>query len=155
MSVQRDRASGADHALRQVRGSADRHDACRPGVGRGDVAQSRPRLRADRRLHRLPGPLVVERCPGARPGEPATIAAEARRGAIRRPASLAAWALIWRATVADRPALAGLMFVIAVVLVSVAAPVFSPYDPTVPVSGSRLAPPFTPGHGRRAHRRRR
>ncbi len=89
---------------------------------------------------------MVERCPGARPGEPATIAAEARRGAIRRPASLAAWALIWRATVADRPALAGLMFVIAVVLVSVAAPVFSPYDPTVPVSGSRLAPPFTPGH---------
>src|SRR5205807_1156338 len=25
-------------------------------------------------------------------------------------------------------------------------PLFSPYDPTIPVNGSRLAPPFTPGH---------
>jgi peptide/nickel transport system permease protein len=56
------------------------------------------------------------------------------------------WAHIWRAIVADRPALAGLVFIIVVVLVSITAPLFSPYDPTAPVNGSRLAPLFTPGH---------
>ncbi|HYM68081.1 MAG TPA: ABC transporter permease [bacterium] len=56
------------------------------------------------------------------------------------------WKLICRAVVADRPALAGLVFIAAVVFVSVAVPLFSPYDPTAPVDGPRLAPPLTPGH---------
>lgn len=71
-----------------------------------------------------------------RPGERATIGTAPR----------SAWALIWRAIAVDRPALAGLAFIGAVVLVSVTAPLFSPYDPTAPVNGSRLAPPLTPGH---------
>src|SRR5579872_6667000 len=56
------------------------------------------------------------------------------------------WNLIRRAIVADRPALAGLCFIAAVVVVSAAIPLFSPYDPTAPVDGPRLAPPLTPGH---------
>ncbi len=53
---------------------------------------------------------------------------------------------MWRAIAADRPALAGLVFIAAIVLTSAAAPVLSPYDPTVPVDAPRLAPPLTPGH---------
>jgi ABC-type dipeptide/oligopeptide/nickel transport system permease subunit len=56
------------------------------------------------------------------------------------------WNLIRRAVIADRPALAGLLFIAAIVLVSVTIPFISPYDPTAPVDGPRLAPPLTPGH---------
>jgi peptide/nickel transport system permease protein len=57
-----------------------------------------------------------------------------------------AWRHTWTAIVADRPALVGLIFIAAVVLVSAGAPLWSPYDPTVSVDGPRLAPPFTAGH---------
>jgi ABC-type dipeptide/oligopeptide/nickel transport system permease subunit len=73
-------------------------------------------------------------------------AAPAARGVYGGTAPRSSWALIWRAVVADRPALAGLLFIALVVLVSVTAPLFSPYDPTAPVDGSRLSPPLTPGH---------
>lgn len=72
--------------------------------------------------------------------------APALRAAYAGVAPLSSWALIWRALVADRPALAGLLFIALVVVVSVTAPLFSPYDPTAPVEGERLSPPLTPGH---------
>jgi peptide/nickel transport system permease protein len=73
-------------------------------------------------------------------------AGPARRAVYAGAAAPSSWTLIWRAVAADRPALAGLVFLGLVVVVSVTAPVFSPYDPTAPVEGTRLSPPFTPRH---------
>jgi ABC-type dipeptide/oligopeptide/nickel transport system permease subunit len=56
------------------------------------------------------------------------------------------WSLFSRALAADRPALAGLLFIAAIALMSLGIPFWSPYDPTAPVDVPRLSPPLTPGH---------
>jgi len=55
-------------------------------------------------------------------------------------------ASLWRAFASDRAALFGAVVIGLTLLVSLTVPLFSPYDPTVPVPGIRLAPPLTPGH---------
>jgi len=56
------------------------------------------------------------------------------------------WTLFSRALAADRPALAGLIFIAALGLLSLGIPLWSSYDPTAPVDVPRLSPPLTPGH---------
>jgi len=65
---------------------------------------------------------------------------------LRKPKYSSQWDLFGRAIAADRPALAGLVFIALIILVSLTIPIFSPYDPTAPVDAPRLAPPMTPGH---------
>jgi peptide/nickel transport system permease protein len=56
------------------------------------------------------------------------------------------WATFWTAFSADRLAVVGLAIIGITIVVSLTVPFFSPYDPTVPIPGIRLAPPLTPGH---------
>ena len=57
------------------------------------------------------------------------------------------WRLAWAAVAKDYLAVAGLVLFGLTVLVSVFAPLISPYDPTVASeSAGRLAPPLTQGH---------
>jgi peptide/nickel transport system permease protein len=53
---------------------------------------------------------------------------------------------LWRAFITDRAALFGAAVIGLTVFVSLTVPLYSPYDPTVPIPGIRLAPPLTPGH---------
>jgi peptide/nickel transport system permease protein len=55
-------------------------------------------------------------------------------------------ASMWRAFSSDRAALIGAVVIGLTALVSLTIPLYSPYDPTVPTPGIRLAPPLTPGH---------
>jgi ABC-type antimicrobial peptide transport system permease subunit len=55
-------------------------------------------------------------------------------------------ASFWRAFASDRAAVVGAVVIGLTALVSLTIPLYSPYDPIVPISGIRLAPPLTPGH---------
>jgi peptide/nickel transport system permease protein len=55
------------------------------------------------------------------------------------------WRLAWRTFRRNRPAVIGLVVIVAAILASVLAPVLSPHDPVQSNPAGRLAPPGTPG----------
>src|SRR5262245_22477611 len=62
---------------------------------------------------------------------------------FRRPSE---WRIFWEAFSRDRLAVGAAAVIALVCLVSVLAPLLSPYDPTVGDNSLRLAPIGTPGH---------
>jgi ABC-type dipeptide/oligopeptide/nickel transport system permease subunit len=67
----------------------------------------------------------------------------AEQAMFRRPSE---WRIFWEAFSRDRLAVGAAAFIGLVCLVSLLAPVLSPYDPTVGDNSLRLAPIGTPGH---------
>ncbi len=63
-------------------------------------------------------------------------------GSARRVNQRAWWRLLWR----DRPALLATLFLVAVVMVAVLAPVLAPHDPLATDTRAKAAPILTPGH---------
>ncbi|MDQ3694425.1 MAG: ABC transporter permease [Chloroflexota bacterium] len=63
-------------------------------------------------------------------------------GSERRVNQRAWWRLLWR----DRPALLATLFLAAVVMVAVLAPVLAPHDPLATDTRAKAAPILTPGH---------
>src|SRR5260370_17470015 len=62
---------------------------------------------------------------------------------FRRPSE---WRIFWEAFSRDRLAVGAAALIGLVCLISLLAPVLSPYDPTVGDNALRLAPVGTPGH---------
>jgi ABC-type dipeptide/oligopeptide/nickel transport system permease subunit len=84
--------------------------------------------------------------PGPIPGRPVGLSSASATTAAQFPEAPSQWAIFWTAFMMDRPAVIGLAVIVLTGVVSLTVPLFSPYDPTVPIAGIRLAPPLTPGH---------